>query len=157
MKGCSALSPSAIGSIITALFWVPTSKVIKYLLSNENGLVLAYKSLKSHLPVKKKLLKAKFPQLLLTYFSPLLWILEGKYVWIIHQRQLSPGKCEQTTEKAQLGFGFQNHFMDHSETIQAAGCELRILVLPQIVLFSLIRLLQWKQALWSLIFLAIVK
>lgn len=61
MKSCSAVSPSTMGSISTSLFPVPTSKVIKYLLSNENWLVLANKSLKSHLPMKKKFKEPNSP------------------------------------------------------------------------------------------------
>lgn len=74
--------------------------------------------------MKKKNSKSQIPPIPHRIFFPSALDLEGKYVWIIHQQQLSPGKCEQTTEKAQLGSGFQNHFMDHSETIQAAGYEL---------------------------------
>lgn len=156
MKGCCVLSPRAIGSIITSLFWIPTSEVIKYLLLNENRLVLANKSLERHLPKGKEIQSAKSPPLLFAYFPLGSRFREKRHLYDVSRASFSCGKCEQTREKAPFGVHLQNHFTDF-ETIQPLGRELWILVLPQIGLFLFIRLFQWKQFDWSLILLAIVK
>lgn len=90
MKGCCVLSPRAIGSIITSLFWIPTSEVIKYLLLNKNRSVLANKSLEHHLPKGKEIQSTKSPPHSFLHIFPSVPNLERKDICMMYQGHLSP-------------------------------------------------------------------
>lgn len=90
---------------------------------------------------EKKFKAPNPPPLLFAYFPLGSQFREKRHLYDVSRASFSCGKCEQTMEKAPFGVDLQNHFTDF-EMIQPLGCELWILVLPQIGLVLFIRLFQ---------------